>query len=118
MTTEALGLLSEESERLADAAVDHGKLDAAWAAVESTGLGRSARRLLSDKSLARCEARDERRGWANVEPRLRNDPSLPISFRANPAQHFYALQNALAERRRKQWREEADREPDAFELAA
>jgi len=118
MTTEALGLLSEESERLAEAAVDHGKLDAAWAAVESTGLGRSARRLLSEKSLARFKARDERRGWATVEPRLRNDPSLPVSFRANPAQHFYALQNALAERRRKQWREEADREPDAFELAA
>jgi hypothetical protein len=48
---------------------------------------------------------------------LRADPVAGF-FRANPAQHFYALQHALAERRRRQWREACDREPDAFELAA
>jgi hypothetical protein len=47
-----------------------------------------------------------------------NDPALPVSFRANPAQHFYALQHMLRERRRQRMREACDREPDAFELAA
>ena len=66
----------------------------------------------------RAMARDRKRGWARTECELRQDPHLPTSFRVNPAQHFYALQNLLAERRRQQWREECDREPDAFELAA
>jgi len=43
---------------------------------------------------------------------------LPPAFKANPAQHFYALQQMLRERRRQLWREACDREPDAIELAA
>ena len=115
---EARLALADESERLAAAAVDRDALDAAWAAIERTSLRRAARRLLGDEALARAATRDERRGWARVERRLRSDPRLPASFRANPAQHFYALQHMLQERRRQQWREACDREPDAFELAA
>jgi len=51
-------------------------------------------------------------------PRAIFAAALPASFRANPAQHFYALQQMLCERRRQQWREACDLEPDAFELAA
>jgi hypothetical protein len=115
---EARLVLFEESERLAAAAVDRVMVDAAWAAIDQTGLRRAARRLLSDQALVRASARDKRRGWPKVERELRNDPVLPASFRANPAQHFYALQHMLQERRRQQWREACDREPDAFELAA
>jgi hypothetical protein len=118
MTSEAKQDLAEESERLAEVAMDHAALDAAWVAIDATGLKRVARRLLGAKALARATVRDERRGRTKVERALRNDPALPAAFRANPAQHFYALQHGLAERRRQQWREECDREPDAFELAA
>ena len=118
MTAEAIGAMAAESLRLAEAATDHERLEAAWAAIQLSGLGRSARRLLGDKALSRFEARDERKGWARIERQLRADPSFPASFRANPAQHFYALQNALAERRRKQWREAADRESGAAAIAA
>ncbi|HEY0629414.1 MAG TPA: hypothetical protein VGD23_08805, partial [Sphingomicrobium sp.] len=107
--------LWECSEQLA---IDHDELNAAWAAIELTGLGRPARRLLGEHALERACARDRKRGWGKIERELRNDPLLPRSFRANPAQHFYALQLALADRRRQQWREACDREPDAFELAA
>ena len=110
--------LSEASERLAEAATDGGQIDAAWAAIETSDLRRSARRLLGDKALARCEAKGQRKGWERVELALRSDPALPASFRANPAQHFYALQRALTERRRQQWRELCDRESDAVALAA
>jgi hypothetical protein len=115
---EAQRALAEESRRLADEAADPAALGLAWHAVDSTGLRRAARRLLGDKALAREAARDEKRGWARVERELRNDPRLPAAFRANPAQHFYALQHALHERRRQQWREACDREADAVELAA
>jgi hypothetical protein len=90
----------------------------AWSAIDATGLRRAAHRLLGAKALAQGQKRDCKRGWVKVERELRNDPVLPTSFRANPAQHFYALQLTLAERRRQQWREACDREPDAFELAA
>jgi hypothetical protein len=115
---EARLALAEESECLAAAAVDPAALDAAWASIDATGLRRAARKLLADEVLARAAARDERRGWAQLERQLRNDPALPTSFRANPAQHFYALQHMLRERRRQHLREACDREPDAFELAA
>jgi hypothetical protein len=115
---EARLALAEESERFAAAAVDRTVLDAAWIAVGETSLRRAARRLLGDQALARAAARDGLRGWAKVERLLLNDPALPASFRANPAQHFYALQRMLRDRRRQQWREACDREPDAFELAA
>jgi hypothetical protein len=110
--------LAERSELHAVEAVDHDSLDAARAAIGTTWLRQSAARLIGSKALARCEARDSKRGWQKVEQSLRNDPLLPASFRANPAQHFYALQRGLVERRRQQWREACDRELDAFELAA
>jgi hypothetical protein len=115
---EARLALAGESEMLAAAAVDRAALDGAWEAINATGLRRAAHRLLADEALACAAARDERRGGAKVERQLRNDPSLPASFRANPAQHFYALQHMLRERRRQHLREACDREPDAFELAA
>jgi len=115
---EARLIFSEESERLADAAFDRTALDAAWAAVDRTSLRRAARRMLGDQAMARAAARDERLGWGRVEQQLLEDPALPLSFRTNPAQHFYALQHLLRERRRQQWRDACDREPDAFELAA
>jgi hypothetical protein len=111
-------LLGELSEAYAASAVDQQALASAWQAIDATRLARTARRLVGDKALDRAAARDRKRGLSNVEARLRADPMLPASFRANPAQHFYALQYALAERRRQLWREACDREPDSFELAA
>jgi hypothetical protein len=111
-------LLVVESERLVDASVEPEALDRAWRLVEATGLGRSAKRLLGPKTLARRRVRDEKRGWARVERELRSDPALPAAFRANPAQHFYALQRLLAERRRQHWRELCDLEADSVALAA
>ncbi|MCF2514486.1 hypothetical protein LVY65_05320 [Sphingomonas sp. G124] len=110
--------LAEESERFAAATVDMQSIEDAWTAVSATALGRAARRLVGAKVLSRHMCRDKRRGWARVERQLRNETTLPPSFRANPAQHFYALQHMLQERRRQQWREACDREPGAFELAA
>jgi hypothetical protein len=116
--TESTLLLGELSEAYAASAADEQALASAWQAIDVTRLARTARRLVGDKALDRAAARDRKRGLSNVEARLRADPMLPASFQANPAQHFYALQYALAERRRQQWREACDREPDAFELAA
>ena len=110
--------LASEIERLCSDTSDRRAIDAAWLAIDLTALGRRARRLLGDQRLARMRERDERRSGASLEAELRNNPALPATFRANPAQHFYALQQVLRERRRQQWREECDREPDAFELAA
>lgn len=110
--------LAELSEIHAAGAVDYEALASAWEAINQTGLGRAARRLLGDRALSRGAERDRKLGCGKVEHALRSDPMLPASFRANPAQHFYALQHALAERRRQQWREACDREADAFELAA
>ncbi len=118
LAPEARIALSEQCELLAAAAVDPARLEAAWAAIDATGLRRAARRLVGDRALARAAARDQRRGAAKVERLLLGEARLPASFRANPAQHFYALQLMLRERRRQQWREACDREPDAFELAA
>jgi len=115
---DALVLLTEQSETYASLAAKRDALAAAWSAVGETWLRGSATRLLSDKALARGETRDRNRGWEKVERTLRSDDRLPASFRANPAQHFYALQHGLAERRRQRWREACDRELDAFELAA
>jgi hypothetical protein len=116
-SAEARLALAGESERLADAAVDGAAIEGAWAAIDASALRRAARRLL-DVRLARGAARDERRGLAKVERLLLAEAALPASFRANPAQHFYALQHMLRERQRQQWREACDREPDAFGLAA
>jgi len=111
-------VLAEESERLADASIDREALDEAWEAVEETGLGRATKRLLCPKVLSRRTARDERSGWFSVNEELRRDPALPAAFRANPAQHFYALQRLLAERRRQHWRELCDLETESVALAA
>lgn len=118
VSVEVTALLATESELHSVAGVEAGSLQAAWSAIATTGLGRLANRLLGAKALARGEVRDRKRGWDKVERELRGDPSLPATFRANPAQHFYALQYALAQRRRQQWREACDREPGSFELAA
>ncbi|MDP9421656.1 MAG: hypothetical protein M3Q19_02270 [Pseudomonadota bacterium] len=118
VSDETISSLVEESELHALAAADQGSLNAAWSAIGATWLGRAANPLLGTKALARGEARDRKMGLQKVEHLFRNDARLPASFRANPAQHFYALQHALAERRRQQWREACDRELDAFELAA
>jgi hypothetical protein len=115
---EVMSLLAEQSEFQVAEAEDDQSLAAAWAAIGAAWLRRSANRLLGSKALARRATRDRKRGWGNVERELRNNPQLPASFRANPAQHFYALRHALAERRRQQWREACDLELDAFELAA
>ena len=118
VNAEVICQLADQSDAYVIDAVDCEALTSAWQAVDATGLKRSARRLLGEKPLARRAARDLKRGWTMAEAAIRADPTLPASFRANPAQHFYALQHALAERRRQQWREACDREPDAFELAA
>lgn len=118
MCGDELGALFDESEAVAAAAVTGEALDAAWLAIDATGLRKAAHRMLDRRALDRELARDRKRGWTRTEAVLRQDSALPASFRANPAQHFYALQNAMSERRRQQWREECDREPDAFGLAA
>lgn len=118
MSSDELCTLFNQSAAYAAAAVSSDTPESAWGAVDATGLRRAARQLLSDRALDRSLGQDRKRGWPKVEAALRRDPALPASFRANPAQHFYVLQNVLAERRRQQWREECDREPDAFELAA
>ena len=118
MAGDELGTLFDESEATAAAAVITEAIEAAWHAIDATGLRRAAHRLLGSRAQDSALARDRRRGWPRVESEFRQDPALPPSFRANPAQHFYAVQNALTERRRQQWRQECDGEPDAFELAA
>jgi hypothetical protein len=115
---ETVSMLAELSEAHALAAVDPQALSSAWSAIGATWLRRPASRMLGARSLVRAEARDRKRGPAKAEQALRNHPRLPASFRANPAQHFYALRHALAERRRQRWREACDLEADSFELAA
>jgi hypothetical protein len=116
VAAEVAAALATQSEDHAPA--DSEMLRVAWSAIDASGLKRAAHRLLGSKALERAEAKDRKCGWDKAERELRNDPLLPSAFRANPAQHFYALQLSLAERRRQQWREACDREPDAFELAA
>jgi hypothetical protein len=110
--------LADASDGLAKAAVDPDMLERAWAKIRGTKLSGAAQRLLGDEALARKAMRDQRRGWAKVEGKLLSETSLPATFRANPAQHFYALQQMLRERRRQQWREACDQVPDAVALAA
>ena len=97
---------------------DMSALGAAWADIDATRLGAAARRRLGTVAMAKADRTAVRRGAAWAEARLRGDKAMPQAFRANPAQHFYALLHALAERRRTQWRADADREPDAVALAA
>ena len=102
----------------AAATFDSKDLADAWAAIDATRLGAAVRRLLGDRAMGRDALAAARHGCDRAEARLRQDKSLPEKFRTNPAQHFYALQHALAERRRKQWREDADRDSDGEALAA
>jgi hypothetical protein len=118
VSADLISSLAEQSEMHALAAENHDSVKSAWSAIQATMLRRSANRLLGPKSLSRGDARDRKRGWPNVEQALRSHPRLPAAFRANPAQHFYALRHAVAERRRQQWREACDRDLDSFELAA
>ena len=115
-------MTERERDALADASVavaaDPCALEAAWAAIDATRIGAAARRRLGPAAMARADRTAVRRGAAWAEARLRAHQALPQAFRANPAQHFYALLHALAERRRTQWRADADREPDAIALAA
>ena len=110
--------LADASDGPANAAVDSDKFKTAWAMIGGTRLSGAAQRLLGDEALARRTTCDLRRGWAKVERKLLAEASLPATFRANPAQHFYALQQMLRERRRQQWREACDQVPDAVALAA
>lgn len=80
-----------------------GAVAAAWALVDVSHLGKPARRALKRSDLAQSVARYRKKGWPKLERTLREDPFLPAAFRANPAQHFYALQHGLADRRRKDW---------------
>lgn len=118
LAADARDLLAVECEDLAAASVDSSATERAWAAINSSRLRRVAIRLFGPKALARNSARARRKGWRRVETELRSDPLLPAAFRANPAQHFYALQHALAEKRRQAWREACDRDEDAVALAA
>ncbi len=61
--------------------------------------------------------RAERDGWGRTEARLIGDRAMPRGFAANPGQHYYAIQRALADKRRKlkgQWSDI----PDAVAIAA
>ncbi len=118
MAGEEVGALFDASEAFIAGGSVCEAVEAAWLALDATGLRRAAHRLLGTRAMNRALDRDRRRGWPRIEAALRRDPSLPVSFRVNPAQHFYALQNVVAERRRQQWREECDRDEDSFELAA
>ena len=118
MTVGAVGALLDASDALVAKDNADDAVEAAWLAIDATGLQRAAHKLIGTRAVNRALKRDRKRGWPKIEAALRRDLALPASFRANPAQHFYALQNAIAERRRQRWREECDREPDSFELAA
>lgn len=46
--------------------------------------------------------RGERSGWGRAEARLLKLKPFPPGFAANPGQHYYKLQRAIAERRRRE----------------
>jgi len=118
MAHDAVGALFGASDALVAEGNAAEPVEDAWRAIDATGLRRAAHGLLGARAMSRALDRDRKRGWPKIESALRRDPALPASFQANPAQHFFALQNVLAERRRQQWREACDREPDSFGLAA
>lgn len=123
----ARGLVALHAERREGRAIDAGRSDGLALAVEAdigadpegsvarameamdrTFLGRAARKALKVQPLPQVIRRRAKRGWASLDRALREDPFLPAAFRANPAQHFFALQHALADRRRRDWVEGAD----------
>jgi hypothetical protein len=109
--------LAEASENWAAGAADAAAIAHAWDAIRACGLRRVAERLLGSQALAKSAMRDARQGGLKLEAEVRNHRLLPAAFAANPAQHFYALQLALANRRRQQWREACDAD-EAVALAA
>ena len=63
--------------------------------------------------------RAARKGWAKTERLLTADRALPRGFAGNPGQHYYAIQRALADKRRKLKGEWPDFDPaDAVAIAA
>ena len=61
----------------------------------------------------------DRKGWARTERSLIADRALPRGFADNPGQHYYAIQRALADKRRKLKGEWSDFDPaDAVAIAA
>jgi hypothetical protein len=109
--------MAEASESWATGAADAAAIERAWDAIRATGLRRVAERLLGSQALAKAAMRDARKGGLKLEAEVRKHRLLPAAFAANPAQHFYALQLALANRRRQQWREACDAD-EAVALAA
>lgn len=106
------------TEREASGAVDQAALDGGWAAVSATVIGKAAARLLPPIDALAGFDGAERAGWIKAEARIVGAVELPARFRANPAQHFYAMLRDIEERRRKEWRGALDLDPCAVELAA
>lgn len=117
MPASEITTLAEASENWACGSVDAASIQQAWDAVRLSGLRRVAHQLLGSQALAKAAMRDARKGGPKLETEVRNHRLLPGAFTANPAQHFYALQLALANRRRQQWREACDAD-EAVALAA
>ena len=90
----------------------------AWAVILTTPIGKEARKQLRDAIAPSDFVKAEKKGWSRLEQSVRNDPTLPAAFRANPAQHFYALKNSMAEKKRKEMRDAADAEAETVIIAA
>lgn len=91
-------------------------LEQAWTTMAATLMGKIARKRLRDDVQATDYARAEKKGWGRLEKSVRYDPALPSAFRINPAQHFYALQNGVAAKKLKLWRDAADADGDTVEV--
>lgn len=107
--------LAVRSEQAA-AAVVAGELT--LAATAATAIGKAGTKLVAPSARLAAFDRAERKGWARLETEIVGAAELPARFRANPAQHFYAMLRDLEERRRKEWRAALDMDPCAVELAA
>lgn len=114
-TRRELAMLSEQA---AGSAVKPEALSSALAGIAVTAIGKAAARLVSPSDRLAAFDRAERKGWTRLETEIVGAAELPARFRANPAQHFYAMLRDLEERRRKDWREALDMDPCAVELAA
>nr|WP_294849240.1 hypothetical protein [uncultured Sphingomonas sp.] len=109
-------MFSESEAMLADDPA-RSSLEAAWAMIAATSMGKQARRVVRDELTEADFARAEKKGWAKLEKAVRHDPALPTAFHINPAQHFYALQNSVAEKKRKELRDAADADGDTVAIA-
>jgi hypothetical protein len=112
-TRRELVVLSEQAE--ASTVVSE---ELALAAIAATAIGKAGARLVAPSERLAAFDRAERKGWTRLEAEIVGAAELPVRFRANPAQHFYAMLRDLEERRRKEWREALDMDPRAVELAA